>query len=169
MNYTGLWDARLTWYSPSLLLWLLEYGLKIHSFSPTWTCLMFKLLTIQVKFLFFHTANIYGLFQIHKAYVSELDSVVFSSVCLSNLIHGVKQYMTYQRIYYHNTTNHSRYLPQLELPQSLDTCLKVAHTKILQNFWLTLVAAKNNNLKLELHYKLIKKIEFFFTFTFISN
>ena len=56
MNHTGLWDAKLTWYSPSATFQIcldgLERGLKIHGFRSTLSYLIVMLLTIQAEFFF---------------------------------------------------------------------------------------------------------------------
>ena len=55
-------------------------------------------------------------------------------LCGFQIIHGMKQCINY-----HNNSNSSKYLPQLELLWSHDICSKLAYTKILVNFWLALV------------------------------
>ena len=75
-NHTGLWDAVLTWYSPSDTHWIclysLENGLRIHVFSPTrpcqGSCILSKiswtiwLLYCDRLHLHFCTTNIFGCF-----------------------------------------------------------------------------------------------------------
>ena len=51
INHTGLWDAKLTWYSLSATCLICLYGLEIHSFRLTWLCLIIKVLATQAKFL----------------------------------------------------------------------------------------------------------------------
>ena len=52
-NITGLWVTELTWYSQNATQWicLLEHGIGIHTFRPTWPCLIVKVLATWVKFL----------------------------------------------------------------------------------------------------------------------
>ena len=48
-------DVKLAWYSPNVTHWIyfyeLEHSLRIHSFMPTWPCLIVKVLSTWTKFL----------------------------------------------------------------------------------------------------------------------
>ena len=45
-NQTGQWDVELTWYSPTVCLYFLEYG-----FGPTWSCLILNTVANWKKYL----------------------------------------------------------------------------------------------------------------------
>ena len=54
MNDTGLWDAKLTWYSPRVTCWIFIYSLEhgfrgIHGFRPTWLFLIMKVIATEVR------------------------------------------------------------------------------------------------------------------------
>ena len=74
MKHTGLWDAEPTWYSSNVThqvcLW--KQSLGIHSFRPTWLCLIIEVLETWPNFLqpfgycilinctfIFHTTNMF--------------------------------------------------------------------------------------------------------------
>ena len=82
INYIGLWNPKLTWYSPSttfqICRYALEHSLRIHSFRLTWPCLIVKVLATQAKFL---KPSGYCL---HLS-VPELNYVACSAVQLSKL------------------------------------------------------------------------------------
>ena len=54
-NHIGLWDTELTWYTliatQRICLYGLEHDLGIHSFWPTWLCLIVDVLAVREKFL----------------------------------------------------------------------------------------------------------------------
>ena len=102
MNHTGQWDAELSWYSLSVIIWIclfsLEHSLRICNFRPPWPCLIVKVLATSVKFLQapgsntvvnwtfnFGTTNIFsGFHSLMAKFELKLDSVACSSVQLSN-------------------------------------------------------------------------------------
>ena len=53
--YTQLWDVKLAWYfltvNHRIYLSNMEYSLRIHNFSPSWLCLIFKILPTWTNFL----------------------------------------------------------------------------------------------------------------------
>ena len=149
------------WILPDALqvcLYGLEHGIGIYSFRPPWPCLIVEVLATWAKFLelfgystvinctfIFCTTNVFWLLPWHygpiwtcKTYIPKLDYIACSFVWLSNKTHSEKQCTTYQWTNYHDTTNHDWYLPYLELLWS-HMCCKLTCTKILQNFWVTLI------------------------------
>ena len=139
-DHTVLWYAKLTWYSPRATHWIciygLEYGLGSHGFRPAWLCLIIEVVVSREKcsstiwllycdrlcFLlspnkyFWLLRRHYG--PIRTREVPQLNHVTFSSVQFLNHTHEGKQCTSCQRINYHNTTNHSRYLSRIELFRS---------------------------------------------------
>ena len=131
---TGLWDAKLTWYSLSATDWIclysLGHSLSIHDFMLTWPLIIIKVLVTWEKFLepsgysavincifTFHRTNIFWLFLqhygpvwIHKAQVPKLLHI---QLCGFQITWNKAMHTNF-----HNTTNHSlkyfdhmRYMP----------------------------------------------------------
>ena len=154
MSHTGLWDAELAWYSLSITCWIclygLEYCLLIHDLRPNlaWSLKILLpeqhflnyLATILLSILPSHNKCIwmflwsYSPVQTHEAYVPEFDNVLDLSLQLSNhalskTIHNITihQYTNYTVSTFHgsNCFGHMYY--------------ELTPTKILQNFWFTLL------------------------------
>ena len=126
MSHTGLWDVKLTWYSLSTTHWIClygwEHGLGIHAFRLTWS-LMF--LQPEKNFLN-HVVTALWL-AAPSPFVKQNDFIVASTTllhvhqCNFQITSGLKE-CTYQHTNYHNTTNHNRYFPWLQLLWSHDIC-----------------------------------------------
>ena len=75
-SHTGLWDAKLAWYSPSathqICLYGWEHNLWIHGFRVTWPCLIIEVLATLSKFLelsvYCTTINLCFTFHIKKSF-----------------------------------------------------------------------------------------------------
>ena len=148
-KHTGLWDVNLTWYSLTTThqIWLygLEHSLGIHAFRPIWSCLIIKVFTAWSKFLqlsafctvincvfTFCNTNVFGC--LHSILTQfELVKHKFSNLTMLH-IHLWGFWISWHNVLVHNynSITHNRYS---------DTNCKLAHTKILQNFWLTLVVS----------------------------
>ena len=152
--HSGLWDAELTWYSPratrQICLYDLEHGRGIYAFRPIGLWLIVKVLAIWLKFLqpssycfvincafTFHTTTLGGV--LPRRSDPELNYAARSSMQLSN--HTRNEPM-------HNVSAHQlpRFYQLRRVPLTvrnasvtLYTSSKLARTKILQNFWLTIV------------------------------
>ena len=54
-NDSGLWDVKLTWYSPSatrrICIYGSEYGFEVYGFKPIWPSLIIEVHANQAKFL----------------------------------------------------------------------------------------------------------------------
>ena len=123
-----------------------EHGLGIHDFSPTWPCLIIKVLVAPAKFLqpssycivincaftFCRTTNILVFFRDVMAqfkFVKQIfpnQTILRVHLCEFQIMHGVKQCTTWQSIDYYDLTNHNGYLPRLELLRS-----RYTHHKLL--------------------------------------
>ena len=141
-NHIGLCDTELAWYSLNathrICLYSLKNSIGIHSFKPTWHCLLVKNFATRVKSLnhlvtvqrsttpWSFTEHIFGCF--HSA-VAQLELIkhkfpnsttLHVYLCGFQIADGVKQCTTYQCTNYYNATNHVRCLSWFELHQSRD-------------------------------------------------
>ena len=155
-NHARLWDAELTWYWLSAIwqicLYGLEHCLRIYGFRPKWSCLIIKVLAIPSKIFWaincvftFQTTNCFGHFY---DVMAQFELVMHKFLNFTTLhihlygfqiLHAMKQYTICWCTNYHDSTNHSWSFSRLELLWSHDMSCKLAHTQILQNFWLALV------------------------------
>ena len=149
MNYTRLWNAKLTWYFQSAFYWIGFYGLKcslmIHSFRPTWTCLIIKTwaeFLVYCTVITFYTTNILSCFcsmMVHFKLVKyKFPNWIMLQVHLCNFQIKWTEVM-------HDESGHQLLPTTTVTYYGLNCfgqwyiCHKLVHTKILQNFWLTFV------------------------------
>ena len=162
INHTGLWDAKLAWYSPDATHQICHYGLehklRIHGIRPTWPCLIIEVLATWVEFLqpsgyyttincaiTFCTTNVFwgsfhgimALFKLIKHKFLNL-SMLHIHLCSFQITHAMKQCTMCQHTNYHNTTK-SQHVPFHSLNCFSHIIYTLQTTKILLNFWLNLV------------------------------
>ena len=115
-----------------------HYGFRIYSFRSTWPCLMIEILVTWMKFhmcsFIFHTTNVFHCFHINMAQLKLIMHISCTFICAVFKSHIVKQYTMYQCTPYHDTTNHSRYLPWVELLLSFDMHIPKYCEIIKKNF-----------------------------------
>ena len=127
-------------------------GFRIPVFWPIWSCLIIEVLATQTKFLglydqlflylsynkfFWLLPWCYGPVQTYKAKVPELDYIACPSMQLSNYTQsGAMHMLEHQLARYYQPWH----IPSMAWSASIPwyTCCKLAYTKILQKFWLTL-------------------------------
>ena len=137
-NHTGLGDAKLAWYSPNstlkICLYGLEDGLRIHSFKPTWHCLIVKVLTTWAEFLetfgyciviyTFCKTNGFGFF----CNIMVEFQFTYSSVWVSNHTESVAMHngqtttillTTVGTSYSLNCFSHTMHMPQTDIYQNI--------------------------------------------------
>ena len=106
MNHTELWDAILTWYSPSATHWICLYSLKHsfgnHNFRFTWHWLLKFLqpewnllnhLVTVLESLCFHTTNFFSTVINHFKLVQHKSKITWHvHLCDFQITHEMKQY-----------------------------------------------------------------------------
>ena len=143
-----------------ICLYSSEYKLTIHGLMPISPCLIVEVLTTWGKFIQPSGYNtlIYCAFTLYKTDVFDCfcdiiaqfllvkhkllnETMWHINLCSFQITYDAKKCTRCQYTNYHNTTNHSWYLPWLELLWSHDihTTNKTC-TKILQNFWVLFVS-----------------------------
>ena len=125
----------------SYYLFGLQHDLRISTFRPPWLSLIVEVLATRAKFLepsnnwtvidwafSFLTTNVFDSFHGVMTYFQFVKrKLPNETLCGFQIVYGMKQYTTWQRTNYRDTTNHNRYVPQVETVRSCNMRAKNHH------------------------------------------